>query len=84
MKRPTCRKARLAHDRASSAGYVLPRSRRRAYWGGRIVSVKRGWVIAVVVLIAALLYAPNQTMHFVLNFRDASGQLFQDLGLHPG
>jgi len=48
------------------------------------VSVKRGWVIAVVVLIVALLYAPSQTMHFVQNFRDASGQLFQDLGLHPG
>lgn len=48
------------------------------------MSVKRWWVILVVVLIAALLYAPSQTMHFVLNFRDASGQLFQELGLHPG
>lgn len=36
------------------------------------------------VLLAALLYAPSQTLHVVLNFRDASGQLFHDLGLRPG
>lgn len=48
------------------------------------MSVKRWWVVAVVVLLAALLYAPSQTLHVVLNFRDASGQLFHDLGLRPG